>query len=115
MSGVAQKKPLNMCVFVTYRMIGRDFSSISIHTPSCLPRLDVSPDHGPHVAFVVHETSVEVRGLVRVGRNDVSEASRERVFEEVEHGEEFAGWQMHVVTEPTSTLLAKGPKTPQAL
>jgi len=84
------------------RMHGLDFSGIRFHAPSCLSGFDVAPYHGRHVALVVHEAGVEVRGVVGVGGHDVRGAAGEGVFEEVEHGEEFAGGHEHVVAEPAS-------------
>ena len=77
-----------------------DFAGVRIHAARRLARLDVAPDHGRHVALVVHEAGVEVGRFVRVGRHDVRAATREGVLEEVEHGEELAGWHHHVVAEP---------------
>lgn len=79
-----------------------DLTSIRVHAASCLTRLDVSPDHGHHIPLVIHETRVKVRRLVRVGALDVRGATRERVLEEVEHGEELAGGHEHVVAEPAA-------------
>lgn len=46
---------------------GLDFAGVGIHAARCLTRLDVGPDHGRHVAPVVHEAGVEVRSIVWVG------------------------------------------------
>lgn len=77
-------------------------TSVGVHTAGSLTGLDVTPDHRSHVALVVHETGVEVGGLVRVWRHNVRGTTREGILEEVEHGEELARWHDHVVTEPTS-------------
>jgi hypothetical protein len=81
---------------------GLHLTSIGIHAAGSLTRLDVSPNHRSHVTLVVHETSVEVGRLVWVRRHNVRGTTRERVLEEVEHGEELAWWHDHVVTKPTS-------------
>lgn len=67
-----------------------DLSGVRVHAASGLARLDVTPDHGNHVALIVHEAGVEVGGVVRVGRGDVGGSTREGILEEVEHGEELA-------------------------
>lgn len=77
-----------------------DLSSIGVHAPGRLPRLDVTPHHGRHITLVVHEARVEVGRLVWVGTLDVGAAAGERVLEEVKHGEELARRQQHVITEP---------------
>ena len=68
-------------------MLISDLSSIRIHTTSCFLRLDVAPDHGCHVALVVHEASVEVWSFIWVRRGDVRAAAREGVLQEVKHAE----------------------------
>lgn len=80
-------------------MFVSDLASICIHAPGCLAGLDVAPDHRCHVTLVIHESSIEVRGFVRVGRHDVGAAARERIFQEVEHGEEFALRHEDMVTK----------------
>ncbi|KAH0356808.1 alcohol oxidase p68, partial [Aureobasidium melanogenum] len=82
-------------------MHGSYFAGISVHASSGLAGLDVTPDHGCHVAFVVHEASVKVGGVVGGGRGYVGEASAEGVLEEVEHGEKLSGGHQHVVSEPS--------------
>lgn len=77
-----------------------DLTGVGLHAAGSLARLDVTPDHGSHVALVVHEASVEVRSLVRVGGGDVGVSTGEGVFQEVEHGEELSRGHQHVVTEP---------------
>ena len=98
------------------------FARVGVHASGGFARLDVSPDHWGHVAFVVHKTGIEVGGFVGIGGLDVGEASGEGVFlcfllvvgddrgkrrrgargtdEEVEHGEELARGHQHVVAEP---------------
>lgn len=56
------------------------FTCVGAHPSGSLARLDVSPDHGGHVALVVHEAGVEVGAFVRVGGLDVRGASGEGVF-----------------------------------
>lgn len=82
-------------------MHGSYFAGVGVHASSGLAGLDVTPDHGCHVAFVVHEASVEVGGVVGRGRGYVREASAEGVLEEVEHGEKLSGRHQHVVSEPS--------------
>lgn len=83
-------------------VVGGHFTGIRIHASSSLTGFDVAPDHGSHVSTVVHETSIEVRGLVGVGADDVGETTREWILQEVEHGEELASsGNSGVVTEPT--------------
>jgi hypothetical protein len=53
------------------RMHARHFSGVRPHSPRCFARLDVSPYHGRHVAFVVHEARIEVWGIVGVRGLDV--------------------------------------------
>jgi hypothetical protein len=81
---------------------GLDFAGVGVHAAGRLAGLDVAPDHGRHVALVVHEAGVEVGGFVRVGRYDVCGAAREGVLEEVEHCEELARRHNHVVAKPSS-------------
>jgi len=81
------------------RMHRCDFTSIGVHAASSLTRLDVAPDHRCHVSLVVHEASVKVGCIVWRGRDDVSEAPREGILEEVKLSDEFAWWHMHVVTD----------------
>ena len=80
-------------------MLVCDFSGIRIHATSGLARLDVAPDHGCHVALVVHETGVEVGSLIRIRRDDVGAAAREGIFQEMEHAEEFARRHEHVISK----------------
>lgn len=102
------------------RMMRGYLAGVRAHAARRLARLDVAPDHGGHVALVVHEAGVEVGGLVGVGRLDVRRASGEGVFlyarciragsrrekkqgstyQEVEHGEELARGHEHVVAKP---------------
>lgn len=56
------------------------FTCVGAHAPRRLARLDVSPDHGGHVALVVHEAGVEVGAFVGVGGLDVRGAPGEGVF-----------------------------------
>lgn len=51
---------------------------------------------------ITHEAGVEIRGIVRRRAGDVDEATREWIFQKVEHGEEVARRDKHVVTEPSS-------------
>ena len=81
------------------RMFISDLSSVRIHTTSCLSGLDVAPDHWCHVAFVVHEASVEVWSFIRVRRDNVRAAARERIFQEVEHAEELALRHEHMISK----------------
>lgn len=91
-----------------------ELAGVGVHAAGCLAGLDVSPDHGGHVTLVVpgkvlgggkggderehlHEASVKVWCLVWVGADNVGRATREWVLEEVEHGEELAGWHESVV------------------
>lgn len=75
-------------------------SGVRVHATGRLTRLDIAPDHGGHVAAVVHETRIEIGRVVWVGRHNVSRAARERVLEEVEHGKELARRHEHVVAVP---------------
>jgi hypothetical protein len=50
---------------------GLDFTGVGVHATRCFARFDVAPDHGCHVALVVHEAGVEVGGFVGVGGEDV--------------------------------------------
>lgn len=81
-------------------MHGLDLSSICVHAACSLARLDVAPDHGCHIALVIHETSVKVGSIVGVGADNMGRATREGILQEVEHGEELARRHDHVVTEP---------------
>jgi hypothetical protein len=83
------------------RMHGCDLASICVHTSCRLAGLDVTPHHRSHVALVVHKASVEVRGIIRVGRVDMSETTGKGILQEVEHGEEFPRRHIEVVTEPS--------------
>ena len=75
-----------------------DFTSIGVHAASGLARLDVAPDHRCHVSLIVHETRVEVGSIVWGGRDNMGEASGERVLQEVELSDKFAWRHVHVVT-----------------
>lgn len=88
-------------------MHGLHLSCVGIHAAGRLAGLDVAPYHGCHVAFVIHESGIEVRGVVGVWRGDVGGAAGEGVFQEVEHGEELSGGHEHVVTEPASDDLVR--------
>lgn len=76
-----------------------NFTSKGVHAAGSLTRLDVAPNHWSHITLVIHETSVKVRYLVWVGAGDVGGPTRERVLQEVEHGEELARWNLHMVAE----------------
>ena len=80
-------------------MFVRNFSSKCIHAESSLPRLDISPDLGCHIALIVHEASIEIRSLIRIWPDDVRAAAREWVFQEMGHREEFAMRHKHMVFE----------------
>ena len=83
-----------------------DFTSVGVHAAGSLSGLDVSPDHRDHVSLIVHllmlvpfgslrsertyETTIKVGSVIRIGTLDVSEATREGILEEVEHGEELS-------------------------
>lgn len=73
----------------TYHVL--DFTGVGVHATGRLSGLNISPDHGHHVALVVHEAGIKVGRLVRVGALDVSASSREGVLQEVEHGEKLSG------------------------
>ena len=60
---------------------------------------DVAPHHWCHVSFVVHEPGIKVWDFVRIGRRDMSRATRERIFEEMELGKVFSRRDVHVVSE----------------
>jgi hypothetical protein len=81
---------------------GLDFAGIGVHTAGCFTGLDVAPDHGCHIALVVHEAGVEVGGFVWVGRYDVRGAAGEGILEEMKHCEELARRHNHVVAKPSS-------------
>ena len=49
-----------------------------------------------------HETTIKVGSVIRISTLDVSEATRERILEEVEHGEEFSRRPATVSTEHLS-------------
>jgi len=51
---------------------------------------------------MTHEAGVEIRGIISRWAGNVDEAAREGVFQKVEHGEEVARRDEHVVTEPSS-------------
>lgn len=67
-------------VVVELRVHSGHFSCIRAHAASSLAGLDVSPDHGGHVALVVHEAGVEVGCVVWVCGCDVRRAAGEGVF-----------------------------------
>jgi hypothetical protein len=67
-----------------------------------LTRLDVAPDHWCHVTFIVHEASVEIRGFIGIRGHDVSFSTREWIFQEMKHGEEFSGGPALVRLLPNS-------------
>lgn len=98
-------------------MHGSDLSSVRSHAPGGLTGFNISPDQRGHVTFVIHETSIKVRDLIRVSRLDVGVSTGEGVFliscqhwliqfsqfiayQEMEHCKELARWHMHVVSEP---------------
>lgn len=56
------------------------FACVGAHAPGGLARFDVSPNHGCHVALVVHKAGVEVGAFVGVGGLDVCGAAGEGVF-----------------------------------
>lgn len=70
---------------------GLHLSRVCIHSPCRLPGFNVTPHHWYHVPLIVHEATVEVWAVVWVSALDMSAASRERIFQEMEHGEEFPG------------------------
>ena len=80
-------------------MLVSDLSSISVHTTSSLTGPDVTLDRWCYVALVVHEARVEVRSFIWVWRNNMGATTRERIFQEMEHGEEFAFGHEQVVSE----------------
>lgn len=80
-------------------MLVSDLSGVGVHTTSGLTRLDVAPHHGCHVSFIIHKSSVEVRRFVWIWRQNVRASARERIFQEMEHGKEFALWHEDVVAE----------------
>jgi hypothetical protein len=43
-----------------------DFAGVGFHAARGFARLDIAPDHGCHIALVVHEAGIEVRSFVRV-------------------------------------------------
>jgi hypothetical protein len=45
---------------------GLDFAGVGFHAARGFARLDIAPDHGCHIALVVHEAGIEVRSFVRV-------------------------------------------------
>lgn len=79
-----------------------NFTSVRVHAAGRLTRLDVTPDHGNHITLIIHETRIEVGSLIWIRALDVGGSTRERIFEEVEHGEELSGRHQHVVTEPAA-------------
>lgn len=104
--GEVHVKGTSRAVVGIERVHACDFTSVRIHAPCGLTRLDVSPDctksavltdyykgrrltHGCHVPLVVHEASVEVRSVVARRAGDESASTAERILEEVEHGEEL--------------------------
>lgn len=86
-----------------------DFACIRVHSTRRLTGLDVSPDHWTHVALIVHEARIEIRGIVGIGRCDVGAAAREGVLQEMEHGEEFTWRHQHMVAkEPANNQHRQG-------
>lgn len=67
-------------VVIEVRVHARHFSCVRAHAASSLAGLDVSPDHGGHVALVVHEAGVEVGCVVWVCGCDVRGTAGEGVF-----------------------------------
>lgn len=61
-------------------MHGLDFAGVGVHAARGFAGFDVAPDHGCHVAFVVHEAGVEVWGFVGVGGHDVRGATGEWIL-----------------------------------
>lgn len=88
-------------------MHGLHFSCVGVHAAGRFAGFDVTPYHWCHVAFVVHETRVEVWSVVGVWRGDVGGTTREGIFQEMEHGEELSGWHEHVIAEPASNDLMR--------
>ena len=102
-------------------MHASDFACVSVHSTSRLTRLDVAPYHRCHITLVIHESGVEVWGVIWVCRDDVGFTAREGVLEEVEHAEEFACWNKHMVAKEANIgMLAtvpgqtQGPLTPRS-
>jgi hypothetical protein len=58
-----------------------NFAGIGVHAACCLTGFNVTPDHGCHVTFVVHETSIKVRCFVWVRGDDVGLSTREWILE----------------------------------
>lgn len=90
------------------RMHARDFASKSVHSTSRLTRLNVAPYHRCHITLVIHKPGIEVWSVIRVCRDDVGFTTREGVLEEVEHAEELACWNKHMVAEETGTGISAG-------
>lgn len=83
------------------RMLVSDFAGVGVHAASRLTRLDVAPYHWRHVSLVIHEASVEVGRFVGVWRYNVRAPAGEGIFQEMEHGEEFAMWHQDMVAKET--------------
>lgn len=62
------------------RMHASYLASIRIHPASGLSRFDVAPNHGGHVALVIHKAGVEVCVFVWVGGFHMDESTRKRIF-----------------------------------
>ena len=50
-----------------------------------------------HISLVIHEACIEVGCLVRIWRYNMRRSTRERILQEMEHGEELARWHEHLV------------------
>src|SRR5687767_14734875 len=59
------------------------FTGVRIHTSSRLATLDIAPNHGCHVSFVIHEASIKVGAFVWISRSNVSRATAEGVLQEI--------------------------------
>lgn len=79
-SGKVKVKCASGRVVLEVRVHASHLSSIRIHTAGRLSGLDVPPNHGGHVALVVHETGIEVRVLIRVWGLDMGKSTREGIF-----------------------------------
>ena len=83
-------------------MHARDFASISVHPTSRLMRLNVALYHRCHITLVIHKPGIKVWGVVWVCTDDMDLLSaREGVLEKVEHAEELARWNKHMIAEET--------------
>ena len=90
------------------RMHPSDLPSKRVHSASRLTRLDVAPNHRRHITLIIHETRIEVWSFVGVWGGDMGGATRERVFQEMEHAEKFALGGEHVIAEEASTSYISG-------